>query len=148
MRRKTPDKPAIVFGNSLLSYAQVADRTGRLCGLLRSMGCAKATASWSHWTTASKFTLTMLAAELAHGWRHHQHAGCRDAAAARRDWRRFVTPATVLATARQRLGRDGRLSLLVTGAPVAGCRHFSELDQSESSYRLAAMAPTRNRLPC
>ena len=56
---ETPDKPAIVFGDSLLSYAQVADRTGRLCGLLRSMGVSEGDCLLVALDNGIEFTLTM-----------------------------------------------------------------------------------------
>ena len=140
---ETPDKPAIVFGDSLLSYAQVADRTGRLCGLLRSMGVSEGDCLLVALDNGIEFTLTMLAAAelgamlapvatsmpVVAMQRSLGATGARFVIASNPVCRRLLDSAS---------GQDGRLSLLVTGAPVAGCRHFSELDQSESSYRLGS----------
>ncbi|MCB1728828.1 MAG: acyl--CoA ligase, partial [Gammaproteobacteria bacterium] len=139
----TPDKPAIVFGDSSLSYAQVADLTGRLCGLLRSMGIREGDCLLVALDNGIEFTLTMLAAaEL--GAMLAPVATSMPVVAMQRSLEatcaRFVVASNPVC---RRLldsapGQDGRLSMLVAGAPIAGCRHFSELDRDDRPYRLGS----------
>ena len=138
-----PAKTAIVFGDSALSYAQVQDRTERLCGLLEAMGVREGDCILVALDNGIEFALTMLAAaELgamlapvatsmpAIAMRRSLDATCaRFVIASNPACRRLLGSAA---------GRGDDLSMLVVGAPLAGCHDFSALDRNDSPYRLGS----------